>query len=398
MTDASPAAVRSARPLGLAVGGVLALAAAMGVGRFVYTPILPLMVEALGLSQGQAGAIASANFAGYLAGALLAAAPTLPGSRRGWFVGALAASAATTALMAAVESVALFALLRFLGGVASAVVLVQTTTLVFGRLAGQGRPGLAPAVFSGVGVGVAGSSLSMLALGLWGGGWRAAWLLAGALTLLAVLVAVRLVPPEPGEKDGRRSAKAGGGAWRGFALLAASYGLFGFGYVITATFIVALVRQDAGTRPLEPYVWLLVGLSAIPSVWLWTQLGRLIGLYRAYALCFVVEAVGVAASVLSQSVAGVIVASVFLGGTFMGLTALGLAAAREAAPADPRRALALMTAAFGLGQIIGPSFAGLVHDVTGNFVAPSLAAAGALLLGAGLAFVVGVRAARAMTG
>ena len=73
------------------------MATVIGIGRFVYTPILPAMTEALGLSQSAAGLIASANFLGYLIGAVLAGLPTLPGSRRTWLLGALAVSAATTA-------------------------------------------------------------------------------------------------------------------------------------------------------------------------------------------------------------------------------------------------------------------------------------------------------------
>src|SRR3954453_20504190 len=80
-----------------AVGGLIALAAALGIGRFVYTPILPPMTEALGLGPSAAGMIASANFLGYLLGAVLAAWPRLPGSRRAWLVGCLLLSAVTTA-------------------------------------------------------------------------------------------------------------------------------------------------------------------------------------------------------------------------------------------------------------------------------------------------------------
>jgi predicted MFS family arabinose efflux permease len=73
---------------------------------------------------------------------------------------------------------------------------------------------------------------------------------------------------------------------------------------------------------------------------------------------------------------------VFLAGTFMGLTALGLIAARELATGDPRRVLAAMTAAFGLGQIIGPAFAGYSFDQTGSFMTASLVAAVALFIAA----------------
>ena len=126
------------RPLPLVLGGVIALAAAIGIGRFVYTPILPPMEEGLGLTKSQAGFIASANFLGYLLGALAASTPRLPGSRRTWLVATLAVSALTTAAMGLTDAVPLFLLLRFVGGVASAFVLVFASTLVLDRLIAAG--------------------------------------------------------------------------------------------------------------------------------------------------------------------------------------------------------------------------------------------------------------------
>ena len=115
-----------------------------------------------------------------------------------------------------------------------------------------------------------------------------------------------------------------------------AYFLFGFGYIITATFLIDIVRGSPAIRHLEPYAWVLVGLGAAPSVVLWGALGRRIGILKAFALASLVEAAGVAASVLWLQTAGVVIAALFLGGTFMGLTALGLIAAREAGDGDPR--------------------------------------------------------------
>src|SRR5689334_20225848 len=142
-------------PVAWALGGLITLAAAMGVGRFVYTPILPVMAEALGLSKAGTGLIASANFLGYLIGALLAGAPRLPGGRWRWMMGALVASAITTGAMGFVTSMPAFLLLRAVGGAASAFVLVLASALVLDRLAAAGRPGLSSMHFAGVGAGIA---------------------------------------------------------------------------------------------------------------------------------------------------------------------------------------------------------------------------------------------------
>src|SRR6185503_11584253 len=125
-------------PLSLAIGGLLAMAAAIGVGRFVYTPILPPMVEALGLTKSQAGIIAAANFMGYLVGALLAAV-RLPGSRRAWLIGALLVNAAALAAMGLVNSMLALSMLRFVAGLVSAFGLIFASALVLDRLAAVGR-------------------------------------------------------------------------------------------------------------------------------------------------------------------------------------------------------------------------------------------------------------------
>jgi predicted MFS family arabinose efflux permease len=363
------------RPLSVAVGGLIAMAAALGVGRFVYTPILPLMNAALGLSNTTAGLIASANFLGYLAGALLAAAPALRGSRRTWLITALGVSGLTTGVMGLASSTMAFVVLRFLGGMASAFGLVFASALVLDRLATAGCSALSGVHFAGVGTGIALSASLVSFLLAQGFDWRALWLASGGLALLAVIVVPLLVPdrvePLPAAASSTRPAP-------GLTGLILAYGLFGFGYVITATFLVAIVRGSVEARPLESVVWIVVGVSAAPSAAVWTWAGRRLGYSLAWTLACVLEATGVVVSVLWAAVPGILLAAALLGGTFMGLTALGLIQGRQLASGDPRRTLALMTAAFGLGQIIGPTFAGVVYDITGSFLAPSLTASAAL--------------------
>lgn len=371
-------------PLAVAIGGLVALAAAMGVGRFVYTPILPFMIEGLGLSSAQAGLIASANYLGYLAGALAAAGTWPGGGRWRWFVGSLAASALTTAAMGLTGSLAAFLSLRLVGGVASAFVMVFGAALVLDRLAAAGRPGLSAVHFAGVGSGIALSAVLVALLAALDFGWRVQWLAGGAISLLALAVVLRLVPDEV---EPPRSAISGApaGIDRRLVALVVAYGLVGFGYVITATFISTIVRTTPAVQSIEPVVWLAVGLAAAPSVALWNRAAARIGTGRAFAAACLLEAMGVAMSVLARNEPAVLLAAVLLGGTVMGLTALGLVHARTLTQGDPRRVMALMTASFGLGQMVGPTFAGVTYRFGDSFLLPSLVAAAGLALAAMLA-------------
>lgn len=352
------------------------MAAGIGIGRFVYTPILPPMVEALSLSKAEAGLIASANFVGYLAGALLAAV-RLPGSRRTWLLAGLASNVVCLAAMGVVSSLALFLLLRLVAGIASAFCLIFSSALVLDRLAATGRSSLSALHFSGVGIGIAVSAALVATLG----DWRSMWLASAALALVAAIAVTMTVPAEaaPSTAAGHAPRTRLSSA---FILLAVAYFLFGVGYIITATFLIDIVRGSPAIRHLEPYAWVLVGIGAAPSVVLWGALGRRIGILPAFAVASLVEAAGVVASVLWLQTMGVVIAALFLGGTFMGLTALGLIGARETAEGDPRGRIALMTASFSLGQIIGPAFAGFAYDATGSLTVPSLVAAAGLVLAA----------------
>ena len=365
----------------IALGGLIALAAGMGIGRFVYTPILPFMVEGLGLTKSEAGLIASANFLGYLLGALAASMAALPGGRRSWFLASLLVSALTTAGMGVSGALGPMLALRFAGGVASAFVLVFSSALIFDRLAEAGRSGLSSIYFAGVGVGIVGSALLVSGVAALGFDWRWLWFASGGIALIAIAAVIWLVPG--GEEPGRPgSAGEGAGIDRRLIALAIAYGLFGFGYVITATFVSTMVRTSPELQSLESLVWPIVGLTAAPSVALWYWVARRAGDGRAFAIACLVEAAGVALSVLATSPLAFLLSVGLLGGTFMGIASLGFVNAARLSDADPRRLFALMTVAFGLGQMIGPTFAGVLYDATGGLLIPSLVAALALVIAA----------------
>src|SRR5450755_1968853 len=283
------------RSVALAFGGLAAMTAALGIGRFVYTPILPAMLGALGWSKSDAGLIASANFLGYFVGALLAGLPFVMRRPRFWLLTALAISAVSTGAMAVPSDIASFAGLRFTGGIASAFVIVCASTLVLERLALSGRGSLSAIHFAGVGSGILISAIAVSAMLASGAGWRSLWVGTGAIAMLATVAAFWLIPPAHNVAASSQAKASVAGPSR-LGPMVVAYGLFGFGYVITATFLVAIVRLTDEIRVLEPWIWVIFGLAAIPSVTFWTRLSQRVGIMNAYAVACVVEAIGVGAS------------------------------------------------------------------------------------------------------
>jgi predicted MFS family arabinose efflux permease len=377
----------------LAFGGLAAMAAALGIGRFVYTPILPHMLDTLRWSKSEAGLVASANFLGYVVGAFAASRPFVSALPRLCLLAALAISAASTASMALSDKIALFMGLRFVGGIASAFVIVCASTVVLDRLSASGCGILSAVHFAGVGVGIMISAAAVSTMLAFGAGWRGLWVGSGSIAALAAILVVLLVPahrgpeaaPNPGQQSGRRP---------GLGWMILAYGLFGFGYVITATFLVAIVRLAPELREVESWIWMLFGLAAVPSVAAWRRVGERIGLMNAFAAACLIEAIGVIASVEWVTIAAACLSAVLLGGTFMGITALGLMAAQGLSHGQSQRAIGRMTTSFGVGQMVGPTLAGLLFEQFGSFRAASLIAAAALVVSAGLAVMTAIGTAR----
>lgn len=374
-------------PLRIALAGACSLALAMAIGRFAYTPMLPPILEGGGLTLAGAGLVASANFAGYLAGALLATRAVFAADRVLWLRVGILLSLATTAAMAFDAGTAGWAALRFAAGAASAFVLVYTSGMIFEVAARTGRPMLGTVVYSGVGVGIALTALVVFAGRAAGMDAPALWLAMGGIAaLLAVTPWRSLTLPAAARSDGdgRDGTPVPPGATAALRRLTVAYACLGFGYVITATFIVVMVRRLPDAPVWEFWAWMTVGLAGAPSNWLWAKLAARAGPYRAIVAAFVLEAIGVALAALGSGPTAILAGAALLGGTFLAITALGLSTARTLAVDKPDQTIARMTVAFSLGQIAGPALGGWLAERSGSFVSASWLAVAALLAGAAL--------------
>ncbi|WP_075995998.1 YbfB/YjiJ family MFS transporter [Salaquimonas pukyongi] len=370
----------SSPALRAAFAGFFAMALAMGLGRFFYTPVLPPMLEAGRLTAGEGGLAAGANFLGYLLGALAASAPFFSAHRYRWMAWlALPACGMTLLLSGLWLGLLPFSLIRFAGGAASAFSMIFISAIVMRIFQDNDRPGLISVHFAGVGFGIVLSALIVPALVAGGLSWSWMWFAAGAAALVLWLAVLVLLPAsaagsEPAASGaGQEAGKAEAFSLAFWALLA-GYGFFGFGYSVSATFLNTIAKANPILQPAEPWVWLVVGLAGIPSIWAWNRLTGSIGLAYTYSIACFVEAAGILLLLWHATPATLLISGLTLGATFMAVTALGLAKARSMVPQKAAAALALMTASFGLGQMIGPVLAGFLFESSGSF-APALTAA-----------------------
>ena len=335
----------------------------MGIGRFAFTPILPMME----LPVADGGWLATANYVGYLVGAVTAMAlrwTPLAAIRTG-----LAAVALGTLGMAVADSFGGWMALRFAAGVASAWVLVNVSAL------GSNRPEI---VFAGVGVGIAAAGLACLALMLGEATARQAWIALG------LVAAVGLVVLWPASTTQAPAAPSEPVRWSAtMLLLVACYGAFGFGYIVPATFLPAMAKEAIGDPALFGLAWPLFGAAAAASTLVAGPARRRWGDRRVWIASHLVMASGVAALLVPVIPPGVAMAisAVLVGGTFMVATMAGLQEARRLGGQSARALIAAMTAAFATGQIAGPLVVSMIHNVAVSLaVAVLLLVASAIIL------------------
>ncbi|BBG00893.1 MULTISPECIES: YbfB/YjiJ family MFS transporter [Pseudonocardia] len=326
-----------------------ALAGAMGVGRFVYTPILPIMHAQAGLSDELGAVLATSNYAGYLAGALAGVVvPGLLWSRR-TLRGGLVVVVASLALMPLTAAPELWIALRTLGGTASAVVFVIAVSSMARALRGESGYLLGWGV-GGVGAGIAlsGGVLHVLPDSA---SWTNAWYLSAALAGVLAAVAWSVRVPGPAAAPESSPVPDGcSGRRRVFVVLLVVYSLEGLGYIIAGTFLPAMIAS-VGTAGAGSGVWAIVGIAAAVSTVLWTRLGQGVRLPLLLVAALMLQAVGIALPALWPIPVMAVTGAVLFGGTFLAITGM---AARIGDSTGVAVAMPLLTTGYSVGQILGP--------------------------------------------
>ncbi|WP_198411837.1 YbfB/YjiJ family MFS transporter [Microvirga flavescens] len=380
----------SITPLRIAVAGMASLAVAMGIGRFAFTPLLPMMLNDQVIDLPSGSWLATANYIGYLLGALICtvqpriwarypALPTIPASA---FVRiGLVLTVLLTAGMAAPVP-ALWPILRFLSGVVSAVVFVFTSSWCMARLAKVNASPLGGLIFVGPGAGIASSGL--LASGMVALHWSAAsgWLVFGLLALLLIFLVWTTFASGGDPRPTVRTETPAIGTSRTtleIPLLTFAYGLAGFGYIITATFLPVIAREALPPSFWLDMFWPIFGLGVMSGALLVTRIPARYDYRYLLTGCYVLQAAGILLSLWLPSLTGFALGSFLLGLPFTAITFFALHEVRRLRPAHAASLTGLLTAVYGIGQIAGPPLTAFLLDhavsrATGFSLALSIAA------------------------
>lgn len=376
-------------PTKVMIAGLFSLVLTMGVARFAYTPLLPIMLDETFLNDASGGWLATINYLGYMTGAIIAASIsdlTLKDQLYRW---GLVIAIISTIGMALAENFILWSVMRFIAGLSSAAGLLIGSGLILNWMLKNGHKAELGVHFGGLGLGIAISAvLSMLMSDQFD--WQMQWTL---FTFLGALLAIPawLWLPRPTKQNVNKSAKTLVDTppkknW--MYMLYAAYFCAGIGYVISATFLVAIVDDQAELNGNGALVWLVTGLAATPACVIWDRVARKLGELHALMLAYAMNIIGIIIPALSHSLTGVLISGFLFGATFIGIVSLMLTMVGKFYPTKPAKPMGKLTLSYGVAQIVAPALAGTVAQSTGTYSMPLVVAALMVALGAMLLWIL----------
>lgn len=367
--------------------GILSLVLTLGIARFAYTPLLPLMQQQAGLGISEGGWLAAINYFGYLGGAIIASLTSDLHIKDRMYRAGLVVALLTTLGMGLTDQLWLWSLLRFFAGLSSAAGLLLGSGLILNWLIRHDHRSELGIHFAGLGLGIAFCAL-VVELAYQHLDWRQLWYLFAVLGALLLIPAWRWLPPP----DSTNTTRSGGSMednppsrqfMRIFILV---YFCAGVGYVVSATFIVAIVDNLPGLQGKGTLTFLLIGLAASPACIIWDLVARKIGDINALTSAFIIQIFGILLPAISYSPIATFLSAILFGGTFIGIVSLVLTMAGRYYPTRPAKMMGKMTVSYGIAQITAPAITGIIAEYSngsyqaGLYIAAVMMAIGSLLM------------------
>lgn len=365
------------------LGGMCALGLTLGMARFAYTPMLPVMQREAGLSIVLGGWLATTNYLGYISGAILAAWIESPQLRYRCYIWGLVLGAVSTAVMAVSTEPWVWIVSRYLGGLSGAAGMLLGSGLVLGWLMRKGYRAELGGYFTGAGLSIVLTGVMALAFVPMQLTWDEQWLGYSAVGALLLVVALYFRPdPPPAATQVSQAASSVSGQW--LWRMVGMYFLAGIGFGVSATYTVDMVVRAAGMGAQGPAAWILVGLFGSAGAIVWDRIGRRWGQIRAIMIALALQSLSVFLPAWSPSLWSTLTAAVLFGCTFSGVVATSLAVAGKLSPANPGKTMARLTLAYAVAQVVAPAATASVIATTGQDTWALLATGIVLLVGSSL--------------
>lgn len=388
--------------------GMLSICACLGFGRFAIGMLLPSMAATLKLTYAQMGFISTANFIGYLASVLIGGHWSSEiGARRLIFI-SLMVVGISMGLVGRATSFHQVLLLYMITGIGSGAANVTVMGLVSSWFSSSRRGRAAGFIVIGSGFAIIASGRLIPFINSIQGqeGWRTNWMILSAVVIVIACISVLLIRNRPEDKGLQPMGAAEYGSMPRSENLAENrtetikpvhkreinvyrekmiyflgliYFLFGYTYVIYATFIVTtLVRERGFSEAVAGNFWSMVGFLSLFSGPVFGTLSDRLSRKTGLIIVFAFQMISYL--LVASGLPGVFL---YLSIFFFGVVAWSIPSIMAAAVGDyvgaqkAARAFGLVTFIFGFGQIAGPAVAGVLAEKTGSFSSSFFMAAGA---------------------
>ncbi|MDX7997746.1 YbfB/YjiJ family MFS transporter [Xenorhabdus sp. Reich] len=347
----------------IALSGFFALVVAMGIGRFTFTPQVPLMIAESQITLTGAGIVAAFNYLGYLAGSYDAMRSQRFVEYRLW--SGLWGAVVITLLSALLDGPILHSIARFFIGWASGWTLVLVAAWTNDELGKLNRPGLSAAVFSGTGIGIFISGILAIGIQSWQMSAASAWLLYGVLALIFSIYVSRHFP-RSGELHRPQTVIQKLTLTPEIKRLVWSYSLAGFGYILPATFLSQMAAERFPDSLFAQFVWPIFGVASVIGIMLGILMRNVSTPKIRLAITLWLQALGILVSEMLSGISGLMIGALLVGGGFMCAVQLALQYGRELAPNHARYMAGLLTTGYALGQLVGPMLSAISTSLTGR--------------------------------
>ena len=367
--------------------GIASLILMLGIARFAYTPILPLMQQQAGLGIAEGGWLAAFNYVGYFCGALIAANTSDLAKKDRLYRLGLVVALVTTMSLGLTQNFWLWSILRFFSGLSSAAGLLLGSGLVMHWLLRHQLRSELGIHFIGMGAGI---FLTALFVYLFSDqiSWQQHWFWLTALGVLLAMPAWFWLPkPDTsGYTVGGEKMVDHPPSQKFLQTFMMAYFCAGVGYAVIVTFIVAHVNQIAGQNEYGALTFMIIGLAAAPACIIWDIVARKIGNLNALFLAFILQFSGMLIPILSPGLLWTFVGAGLFGGTFIGIVSLVLTMAGRYFPTRPAKMMGKMTLSYGVAQMAAPAAAGMLAQWSGSYHLSIIIACGIMFVGCWLIY------------